>query len=196
MANSHRSPHFEGTLGCFGLEWHRRHRKCGRTAIWHHRPINGSSVGDQVGSPSLRCQRSLPGDGAALDQRPLGGRACPSLRAVRTPASLSGGGGPLGTRGPRPRSRPPHGPALGRPIPPVGCQKNSSEQPSDEASEFLPLALGELVPEGRAVPARAGPLQGRGGTGSDRCLRMGKLLVGDHAAGTTGPVPAVPQRRL
>ena len=35
-------------------------------AIWHHRPINGSSVGGLVGSPSSRCQRSVPGDGADL----------------------------------------------------------------------------------------------------------------------------------
>ena len=70
------------------------------------------------------------------------------------------------------------------------------EQPPDEASELLPLALGELVPEGRAAGMRAGPLQGWGGTGPDLCLRMGKLLIVDRAAGTTGPVPAVPQRRL
>ena len=70
------------------------------------------------------------------------------------------------------------------------------EKASDEASELLPLALGELVPEGQAAWGRAGPLQGRGGTGPDLCLRMGKLLIVDRAAGTTGPVPAVPQWRL
>src|SRR4051812_8567867 len=32
-------------------------------AIWHHSPINGSSVGGQVDSPSCRCQWSVPGDG-------------------------------------------------------------------------------------------------------------------------------------
>ena len=31
--------------------------------------------------------------------------------------------------------------------------------------------------------------------GSDRCLHMGKLLVVDHAACTTGPVPVAPPRR-
>jgi hypothetical protein len=31
-----------------------------------------------------------------------------------------------------------------------------------------------------------------GGTGPDRCLRMAKLLLVESAAGTTGPVPAVP----
>jgi hypothetical protein len=70
------------------------------------------------------------------------------------------------------------------------------EQPPDEASELLPLALGELVPQGRAARVRAGPLQGWGGTDPDLCLRMGKLLVVDYVAGTTGPVPEVPQRRL
>jgi hypothetical protein len=70
------------------------------------------------------------------------------------------------------------------------------EQPSDKSSETLPLALGELVPEGRAAWLRAGPLQGWGGTGPDLCLRMGKLLVVDRIAGTTETVPEVPQRRL
>jgi hypothetical protein len=70
------------------------------------------------------------------------------------------------------------------------------EKASDEASELLPLAVGELIPEGRAAGGRARPLQGRGGIGSDLCLRMGILLIVDRADGTTGPVPAVPQRRL
>ena len=70
------------------------------------------------------------------------------------------------------------------------------EKASDEAGELLPLAVGELVPEGRAAGMRAGPLQGWGGTGPDLCLRMRNLLIVDRAAGTTGPIPAVPQRRL
>lgn len=70
------------------------------------------------------------------------------------------------------------------------------EQPPDEASKLLPLALSELVPEGRAAWERAWPLQGWGGTGPDLCLRMGKLLVVDRVAGTTGPIPEVPQQRL
>jgi hypothetical protein len=72
----------------------------------------------------------------------------------------------------------------------------SGKQPPDEASEFLPLNLRELIPEGRAARLRAGPLQGWGGTDPDLCLRMVKLLFVDLVAGTTGPVPAVPQRRL
>ena len=70
------------------------------------------------------------------------------------------------------------------------------EKASDEASELLPLAVGELIPEGRAARVRAEPLQGWGGTDPDLCLRMVKLLFVDLVAGTTGPVPAVPQRRL
>jgi hypothetical protein len=74
----------------------------------------------------------------------------------------------------------------------VGRQQMPDEQVSDEASEFLPLAVGELVPEVRSARIRARRLQGWGGTGSDRCLRMGKLQVVDYAAGTTEPAPAVP----
>jgi hypothetical protein len=33
VGNSHRSPHFDGILGCFGSEWHRRHQNCGRAHV-------------------------------------------------------------------------------------------------------------------------------------------------------------------
>jgi len=81
-------------------------------------------------------------------------------------------------------------------LPTVGRQEMSGEKTSDEASELLPLAEIELVPEGRAAGERAGSLPGRGGTGPGLGLRMASLLVVDGAAGTTGTVPAVPQRRL
>src|SRR3954470_17678349 len=59
---------------------------------------------------------------------------------------------------------------------PVGCPQTPGEQPADEACELLPLALGELVPERRGRRGQDRPSQGRGGSGPDVCLRMGKLL--------------------
>jgi hypothetical protein len=70
------------------------------------------------------------------------------------------------------------------------------EQPSDEASQVVPLALGESVPEGRDQFDRVLPTDGRGGAAGDVCLRMMVLLERHRVAGTTGPIPAAPQRRL
>src|SRR3954464_15786942 len=62
-------------------------------------------------------------------------------------------------------------------LPTVGRHQTPGDQTSDEASELLTLAEGELIPEGRDHRWRARPIQRRGGTDPDVCLRMGKLLV-------------------
>ena len=54
---------------------------------------------------------------------------------------------------------------------------------------MLPLAVGELVPEGRAAGVGLGRLRG-GGDWSGLCLRMVKLLDVDRVAGTTGTSPS------
>lgn len=47
-------------------------------------------------------------------------------------------------------------------LPPVGRLEKPGEQPSDEASEVVPLGVGELVPEGRDQLGRVLPTHERG----------------------------------
>ncbi len=81
-------------------------------------------------------------------------------------------------------------------LPTVVRPQASGESSPDEASELLPLAGVELIPDRRAAGERVGPLQGRAGTDPGLCLHLVGLLVFDGAGGTTGPVPIVTRRRL
>src|SRR5947209_17712476 len=81
-------------------------------------------------------------------------------------------------------------------LPTVGRLQVPGEPPSDEASQVVPLAVGELVPEGWNQRGRVLPTHRRGGAAGEVCLRMMVLLERHCVVGTTGPVPAAPQRRL
>ena len=81
-------------------------------------------------------------------------------------------------------------------LPTVGRLQVSGEQPSDESSKVVPLTVAELGPEGRDQCGRSLPTDGRGGTAGEIGLRMMVLLERHRVAGTTGPIPAAPQRRL
>jgi hypothetical protein len=77
-------------------------------------------------------------------------------------------------------------------LPTVDRQKTPGEQPSDEAGEFLPLTVRELIPQEGDRCGRGGRAHRRGGTVGSFRLRMIDLLEVDRDVDTTGTVPAVP----
>jgi len=81
-------------------------------------------------------------------------------------------------------------------LPPVGRLETPGEQPSDEASEVVPLDVGELVPEGRDQFGRVLPTHERGGAAEDVRLRMMVLPERRCVVGTTETTSAAPRRRL
>jgi hypothetical protein len=72
----------------------------------------------------------------------------------------------------------------------------SGEQPSEESSQLVPLAVAELFPEGRDQWGRVLPTHRRGGAAEDVGLRMMFLREGHRVADTTGPIPAAPRWRF
>ena len=76
------------------------------------------------------------------------------------------------------------------------CRCRASNRPTRRAS-CCPLALGELVPEGRDQFGRALP-DSTGGGDCSGCVSAHEGISWnvDRVAGTTETVPAVPQRRL
>jgi hypothetical protein len=81
-------------------------------------------------------------------------------------------------------------------LPTVGRLETSGEQPSEESSPVVPLAVAELFPEGRDQCGRVLSTHGRGGAAEDVGLGMMFLLEGHRVGGTTGPTPAEPRRRF